>query len=120
VSAVEDILAVLNELSASVFTGYLPVNAKGEPTRLPAVVLKQVGGGGGYSHDEGPAYDNPLWELRCWGTTYAESRGLAEQATQAIATLGMQVTSTIDDREPQTGTHSCVLTASGYFPTEAE
>ena len=117
-SAVEDILAVLNELDAGVFTGTLPVDVHGKPTRLPAVVIKQVGGGGVYAHEDGEAAENPLWEFRCWADSYAGTRTLALEVKGAIAPLGMQVSSHVDDIEPQTGTRNAVLTASGHFPTE--
>jgi hypothetical protein len=115
----EDLLmACLQELDAACFPQTLPVNAKGEPTRLPAVVFKQVGGGGVYSHDKGPAGYEPLWELRCWATTYADAKRLARNVTEAIDELGMQVTGEMDDREGQTGTPNVVLTASGFFSSE--
>lgn len=119
-SADEAILQVLQELDASAFPLELPVNAKGQPTRLPAVVFKQVGGGAVYSHDKGPAGYDPLWEFRCWATTYADARRLAQNVITAIDDLGMQMSGMTDDREPETGTPNIIVTASGFFPNEED
>ena len=118
-STVDIIEAALQELDAQLFPLTLPETSSIVPfDRLPCVVFKQLGGGGVYSHDDGPAADNPQWEFRCWAQTYAGARRLALSVTGALDTIGMQVTSTVDDREVQTSTPNCVVTASGYFEWE--
>jgi hypothetical protein len=117
-SMLDDILACLQGLGAAVYPLYLPLDEKGAPTRLPAIVYRQVGGGGVYSHDKGPAAYEPLWEFRCWADTYAGAKRLARSVTGAIDALGMQATSETDDREPETGTPNVIVTAAGFFTDE--
>jgi hypothetical protein len=118
VSGQDLVQTCLQELAAANFPQHLPVDAKGNPTHLPAVVFKQVGGGAVYSHDKGPSAFEPLWEFRCWAATYADAKRLAREVTDAIDGIGMQVTGEADDRENETGTPNVVVTASGYFTSE--
>jgi hypothetical protein len=118
VSAQDAILACLQELDASAFPLTLPVDSKGQPERLPAVVFKQIGGGGVYSHDKGPAGFEPLWEVRCWAAKYADAKRLAREVTDALDGIGMEVSSEVDDTELSTGTPNVVITASGFFGDE--
>jgi hypothetical protein len=118
VGADEQVYAMLKELDAAAYPSGLPVNDKGEPTgNLPAVVFKQIGGGGAYSHD-GMAAEVPLWEFRCWATTYAAARTLARQARVLLEQVGLQMTSMTDQPEPQSGLYWCAVTMDGYFPEE--
>jgi hypothetical protein len=118
VSGESAIVVALQELDAELLPLELPVNGKGEPTHIPAVVYKQIGGGGLYSHDKGPSGFEPLWEFRCWHETYAGAKRLARAVVEAIDTLGMQMTGESDDKEGQTGTPNVVVTASGCFSAE--
>lgn len=110
------VLTALQEVDAQVFPGTLPVSdAKEIAGRLPAVVYKQIGGGGIYDHEPGPSLENPLFEFRCWAKLYADAHSLANEVIDVLDTIGIQVTGKADRLEPQTGAWSVVLTGSAMF-----
>jgi len=116
--AAHTIEAAIQELDAQLFPLTLPETFAAAPQeKLPCVVFKQAGGPLLYSHD-GPAAENPMWEFRCWATTYVEAKLLSRRVVGALERIGMEVTSSVDDREVRTGTPNIVVTASGYFEWE--
>ncbi len=77
----------------------------------PCVTYWRTGDRGVYSHSGASGLRYPRYYVKAWATSYEVAQTLGLALREALDGAGMQVESTADEYEPDTGLHCYLATA---------